>query len=347
MKYCLLTVCALAAVACSHSRSENSAPVLAAATIGPEGGEVAVTSGPQAGLRLTIPAGALAAPTEIRVRDAALLPAPGIYALSYAPVPGQPFTLEPVELRLDVLATLRAPYRVIHVLGTAPGNVLLRQARNGNLVDLEPVAVDLDAGWIEVPLRTLSQCNVVRGPSQSSVAAYWQAPGTAVALADGYSFAVEEVPAGSPFAAPDAYRWRITAPGVDDLIYFRGTAVVGRESDLANWREAWAQRYPVWEHSQVGTVPGSFSTTMAVSSPMNGLSVAGAMTADGQWGWSAPRTIGGTTLRDVVQVTLALAWNRHDLGVGQRQYVFWFAPGVGLLGLSEDAIVHARTTLTP
>jgi hypothetical protein len=333
------------AVACSHSRSENSAPVLAAATIGPDGGQVAVVGGTQDGLRLTIPAGALSEPTEIRVRDTSLSPAPGLYATSMAPVPGRPFTLEPVNLRLEVLATLRAPYLVPNVVETAPGNVVLRQARNGNVIDLEPAAFDLNEGWIEVPLRTLSQCNVVRGPTQQNVAAYWQAMGTTVALADGYSFAVEAVPTGSPFAAADAYRWRITAPGVNDLIYFRGNAVVGRESVLADWREVWTNGYTVWDHSVAGLPPGSFTTAMAVHNPISGLPIAGAMTAGGLWSWSGPRTIGGTTLRDVVQLTLSLAWNRHDLGIGQRQHAFWFAPGVGLLGFAEDAVTRARLTL--
>jgi hypothetical protein len=30
--------------------------------------------------------------------------------------------------------------------------------------------------------------------------------------------------------------------------------------------------------------------------------------------------------------------------VGTRDYRFWFAPGLGLVALAEDGVVHRRTT---
>ncbi|MEO6597561.1 MAG: hypothetical protein ABIP94_22690 [Planctomycetota bacterium] len=55
--------------ACARSKSSSSATVLAAATIGPTGGEVAVTTGSQAGLRLVVPSGALQEAVELRILD--------------------------------------------------------------------------------------------------------------------------------------------------------------------------------------------------------------------------------------------------------------------------------------
>ena len=53
--------------ACGRS---NGPAVLASAMIGPFGGELVVTTGEQAGLKLVVPAGAVPDPTEIRIVDA-------------------------------------------------------------------------------------------------------------------------------------------------------------------------------------------------------------------------------------------------------------------------------------
>lgn len=342
MRACPVLLCGLAAIACSRSGSDNSAPVLAAATIGPEGGVVAIDSGLQAGLRLVIPPGALTAPTEIRVRDVTLEPAPGTYTLQYVAPPAPPFRLEPVDLRLEELATLRAPYQVRNVFDTAPGNVRLRQVRGGNVIDYEPVEVDVVAGWIEVPLRTLAQCSVVAGERVSSVQAYWQPRASSVALTDGYSFHVEDAPANSPFTGTNVYRWRISGPGVEDLIYFDGNAILGRESTTEGWREVWNQSYPAWDYQALALPPGSFSTVAGVSAPMNSLPVSAQLTAVGLWSWGAPREVLDRVLLDNVNFQLTLAWNRHDIGLGQRDYSFWFAPGIGLLAFSQDGVVRSR-----
>ena len=342
MRACPVLLCGLAAIACSRSGSDNSAPVLAAATIGPEGGVVAIDSGLQAGLRLVVPPGALKVPTEIRVRDVSLEPAPGTFALSYAVPPAAPFRLEPVDLRLEELATLRAPYTVRNVHNTAPGNVRLRQVRGVNVIDYEPTAVNVVDGWIEVPLRTLAQCSVVAGERVGRIDAYWQPRASSVALDDGYSFHVEDAPAGSPFTGTNIYRWRISGPGVEDLIYFDNNSILGRESNTDGWRETWYQSYPAWDYHPASLPPGSFSTIVGVSAPMNLLPISGQMTAVGQWSWGAPREVLDRVLLDNVNFQLTLAWNRHDIGLGQRDYSFWFAPGIGLLAFSQDGVVRSR-----
>src|SRR5262245_66229825 len=53
MRLCPLMFCGLAAVACD-SRSDGGPPILAAGTIGPEGGVITVGSGVEAGLTIKI-----------------------------------------------------------------------------------------------------------------------------------------------------------------------------------------------------------------------------------------------------------------------------------------------------
>lgn len=328
-------------LAACHRSSSSSEPVLGSAVIGPDGGELAITGGVQAGLRLTIPPGAVATPTEFRIFDVST----PIYLAENGPVyaapPAQPFRIEPQDLRLDVLATLQAPYQVPYVYGTAPGNVRARQVRNGNSIDLAPTQVDVSAGHIVLRTRTLGSFQVVKGPAVPGVNGYQQAIGASVALADGYSFAVEAVPSTSPFAATDAVCWHITGFGIDDRIYFQGDSVVGRESATATWRERWTDSFPVWSNGPYSLV-GSFTTTTQVEQPIGGPAIGGSMSANGGWYWTDPRLLGTELLYDVLTLRLNLAWNRVDLGVGQRAYVFTFAPGRGLLALSQDGVEHAR-----
>jgi hypothetical protein len=82
-----------------------------------------------------------------------------------------------------------------------------------------------------------------------------------------------------------------------------------------------------------------------VSRPMTQLPIGGQITVSSMWSWSAPRTVAGRLLYDVAKLYLSLAWNRADLGVGQREYQFWFAPGIGLVAFAEDGLVHERTSL--
>jgi hypothetical protein len=318
--------------------------VLASATIGPEGGVVAVASGKQAGLLVTVPPGAIAAPTLLRIVD---VPVPNVASLSFAPQPGDPVRIEPAELRLEVLGTLRLPYRINAILNTAPGNVLARQVRPAATVDVQPPVVDVANGYIELPLRTLAQFQVVPGPAQERIEDYQQAVGPAVALADGWSFAVEEVPANSPFAGANRRRWRLLGPAgeAEELLDFDDSSrLIGRESVTADWREVWASPAIVWQSGVTG-VPVGITTTTQVSSPMSALPIGGLMTAFGLWSWGEPRFVGPQQVYDVCRLRIALAWNRQDLGIGQREYVLSFSPGLGIVALSVDGIVHPRNVL--
>jgi hypothetical protein len=325
--------------------------VLGEATIGPEGGVLAIDTGVQAGLRLTVPSGALMQSTRIRVHDATPVPLPGIGAPVIAAPPAYPFSFEPLDLRLEERATLRMPYETGRLYGTAPGNVRAREQRNGFAIDHDPDLVDVQGGFLELPIRHLSQYEVIRGPVAGGIAEYWPPTGAPVQLADGITFTVEAVPSTSPFASPEALRWVIAGAPVFgaqdvDLLYFDDEhRLLGRESLDEDWREVWSQPYFPWVQAEVSLPVGSVTMLTQVSRPMTQLPIGGQITVSSMWSWSAPRTVAGRLLYDVAKLYLSLAWNRADLGVGQREYQFWFAPGIGLVAFAEDGLVHERTSL--
>jgi hypothetical protein len=209
----------------------------------------------------------------------------------------------------------------------------------------------VSGGFAEVLVRHLSRYEIVRGPVAANLAAYLQAPGTAVQLADDITFAVEPVPAGSPFASAEALRWRISRPvpfqpPEEDLLYFDGDRLLrGREAIDEDWREVWSQPYFPWTQTEVSLPGGSVTMTTQVSKPIGVPPVSGQITVYGMWSWAAPRLVAGTLLYDVAQLRVTLAWNRVDLGVGQREYQWWFAPGIGIVAFAEDGLVHERTSL--
>lgn len=337
----LLVAVLLAVGACGRDGKAPPPDVLATATIGPAGGVLAVDQGPQAGLRLLVPPGALLQATELRVEAASPLPA-GLEAVSAPPEPGAAFTLAPVGLRLQVLATLRAPYRLEVLAQTAPGNVRVRRLLGVDSYDLDPTAVDAVAGRVEVPLRTLGRHQVVRGPVASGIADYRPlADGVQVALADGFAFTAAHVTSG-PFATPSTFSWRVTGPGIDDLLFFTAGWLAGRESSIENWREVWSQAYDVWTHGSVSPAPGALTMPVAVQQPIGSAPVGGQITVFGLWTWEPPLQVGDRLLCDVLRLRVTLAWNRADLGVGQREYLFWLSPGLGLVGFAQDGVVRLR-----
>jgi hypothetical protein len=331
--------------ACSHASNTSRQNTLGSAVIGPEGGEIVVASGEQAGLRLTVPSGAIAEPTTIEIVDASLTPEPSPLIAPATVGLGAPFVLEPRELRLDVPATLRLPYRVRDIAGTGAGNVRARQLRNGNAIDHEPTTVDVSAAWMEVPVRTFARFQAVRGPVVGDITTYWQQAGQVIELSGGRSFATEPVPGPSPFESPTAVRWRLDGPEEEALLYFDGVDLRGRESVTDGWRELWAQPYSIWTNGPAAVPAGGLTTNATITMTSGTTSSVGSVTTFGSWSWSGPRTVAGRRLFDIARLTVSVAWQRVDIGVGQVQYEFWFAPGIGLVGYSEDGVVFERLVL--
>lgn len=330
-------------VACSRS---NGPAVLTVATIGPAGGELMVTSGQHAGLKLVVPAGAVSEPVELRIVEVPRVLFTGSAAPVMAAPPGEPFRIEPESLRLDVLGTLEAPYRPATLQNTAAGNVRFQQTRDGITRLYDPAVVDIAAGRVSMPIRTFGRYQVVPGPRVQGPNEYRPALGSLVALDGGFSFAVEEIPADAPveFRTTGAQRWRIRGPSIDDSIYVDGDLFLGRDSSPGGWVEVWANPALVWQDLR-GSQPFAVTTAMAVRYLTQGTSMPGQMTVFGTWNWSEPRFVGPRQFFDVLQLTVSLAWDRQDIGIGQRSYRFLFAPEVGLIALVQDGITYARTVL--
>lgn len=317
--------------------------VAAAAVVGPAGGELVVTSGPQQGLRLIVPAGAIASPVEVRVvelQEPAVALPPGVMTTVMVGQPGRPFRLEPVDLVLAAPVRLLAPF-VEDPLLIPLGNVRLQQAGVAALTT--PSAVDMVAGLAEFSLASFGANQVVRGPvGVTGRWGYLPALGATSSFGDGWTFACEPAPPTSPFAALGAFAWRIRGPQVEDVLYVVQDRLVGRESVLEGWREVWNAPLEL-----IQSVPGlganwNYQNTTAQVS-RGSSTFAGTIDSTRRIAGTAPRVIGGALVQDQMALELTLVWNRPDLGIGQRRYDFVFAPGLGVVALGQDGIERIRT----
>lgn len=330
--------------ACNSGRGGRSVEVIAAAaTLGPEGGELAVASGPQQGLRLIVPPGALANPVEVRVVELDALPVilpAGLLPLSTVSQPGRPFRLEPIDLVLAAPARLLAPFRE-EPTQIPLGNVRLQRA--GVADPAAPGAVDLVAGQAEFSLLAFGAHQVVRSRvGVSTLAEYLPALGATSSFADGWTFACEPAAPGSPFAALGAAAWRIRGPQVDDVLYVVQDRLVGRASASEGWTEVWNAPLELIQSAPGLTGNWNFQNTTSLVS-VGASSFPGSISSTRRIAGTAPRTIEGALVLDQLAMELTLVWNRPDLGMGQRRYDFVFAPGLGMVVLSQDGIGRIRT----
>src|SRR5262249_35934713 len=143
----------------------------------PDGGEVRVADGPLAGVALTVPPGALAAPVELRIVRLAdpghAFPEP--QALHIDPSLGEvaePLRVEPPAQEFGKPARLHLRYDPQGIDVTAPGNVRVRHASARGDQRIEPDGVDVDAGEVKVDIAICGTFGVVLGPVQPSLQAY-------------------------------------------------------------------------------------------------------------------------------------------------------------------------------
>ncbi|MBL8732296.1 MAG: hypothetical protein JNN13_08005 [Planctomycetes bacterium] len=321
--------------ACHGSGSSSTSTVLASATIGPAGGIVVVSEGRQAGLQLIVPAGALTSAEQVRVLDG--IPR-GVSSVSQAILPGDPFVIEPLGLTLTIPATLRAPFRVERVVRTAPGNVRARRSTDTSYIDYSPIAIDLDAGYATFELRVFGRMQIVEAEARS-LTDYVPANGT-VQLEGGASFTVEGAPTTGPFVGLAVSSWRFLAAGDWQSFYFDAAGnLVGRET--AYWAETWNEPYTVWQDVRLGQLYG-LDTATQVRTPPSNPAIGGHMTASASFAFTEPRQFGDELVLDAARLRIDLAWNRVDLGVGQAQWQFVFAPDRGLLSLTLDGVAWSR-----
>ncbi len=357
----LAVLCSLGLLtACGSSGGGSGEPVLGSARIGLDGGELRVLEGPQAGLVLTVPPGALDRNTTIRIVQAATPPlAPeslgagnesGDPETSTVQPPGLPYRLEPVDVQFRQAATLRMPYRPeAHFYLTGLGNVRVRQQSPAAVWDREPVEVDVLGRYVETRVTIGGTFQVVTGPKVTGIHQYFPPVGAPVPLGNGARFHCE--PHEDPRLQPRGIeRWRFELlPLVRDMAWLReGGYFVGRESAAESWLELWpgqAGNFEQIRHYFEVTDFGAPFATEVFNPATTTVATGGSARLRTSWRFAEPRTVAGQRFLDVLELRLAVRWNRVDLLPGEDALTIWLAPGVGVLAVRDDTTVYERTTL--
>lgn len=339
-----LAVAVLAAVAmasaCSRSHGgQDSSTVLVAAVVGPDGGTLRVDDGEHAGLQLVVPPGALTTTMEVRVLA---VPQPQIL-LSTLPAASVVFRLEPDALALGNLAVLRMPYRPEQVYDTAPGNVVARTSVDGVDVDRPPVLVDLAAKVMTTTIDRFGAYRVVPGPV-AALDDYRPVRDDVVDLGGGVTFVAEAVPTASPFAAVAAERWRVNWPEGEQILYFQGDQLVGREWLLESRRDTLTQPVFVWNQGDRTLPPPPEVRSFLLEQPIGTTPVLGTVVVFGAWYWDQPQFVVDQLYADTIRLRISLGWSGNGIAAGSTELEFVFGAGVGLLALAEDGIERTRQT---
>lgn len=329
--------------ACSGSDGPRDT-VLAAATIGVAGGQLEVTEGLYNGLRLTVPGGALAQDVQVRFVKPAP-PPPGTYNPAVVTGPGPYVRIEPEELTFQQPATLRLPYLPQSLIAQGPGNVRAAHVTAAGWNYLEAPVVDWVLGRIELEIDSLGGYQVVPGAHAGSMTAYLPSNGTPVPLQGGYTFAYESV-LPPRFGARAITRWLVSTGSYAEGIYFEDWRAAGRVNPNADWEEIWATTIDTMLLEAYATTPPQVTATQ-VYSPISATTVTwpGTATVLGRFALDVPVRCNGREFRDVLKVRLQIGWERPDLGTGDTELVYWFAPGVGLVQLGIDGVIRQRTDL--
>jgi len=334
----LLTLVALAA-ACGGSGSSATA-ALGVATIGPAGGILVVERGQQQGLVLEVPAGAVARPTEFRVVAEAGGGSPSAPTGAGVPAVAAPLRIEPVELVSPVSMRLRIPYQPANISGTGAGNVDVRQKSAALSSDYDPEAIDAIAGWVEISVKTLGRFEVVVAPTPADLLSYLPPVGEVASLEDGFIFTIEPEPVLSPLAGLDVVAWSIAGPSFNEQIIAGGPALLGRRSG-ALWAEEWSIPYDPF--SDPGAALANMSSQTAAVTDFAALSIVSAtVTPLGYFQYALPIRYDEQLYTDIGQLVIHVAYDRPDLGVGERQVTMWLSPEVGLLRLGVDGVAYDR-----
>lgn len=354
----LAFLCSLGCLAaCGSSGGGSGEPVLGSARIGLGGGELRVLDGPQAGLVLTVPPGALDRETALRIVQAATPPlAPEAGAVGGDPEtssvqqPGLPFRIEPVDVQFREAATLRLPYQPeVHFYRTGLGNVRIRQQSPAAVWDREPQAVDVLGRHVETRVTIGGTFQVVTGPKVTGIHQYFPPVGAPVPLSNGARFHCEPHP-DLRLQPRGTERWRFELlPLVRDLAWLReGGYFVGRESAAESWLELWPSQVGNFEqirHFAEVVGYGDAFATEVFNPATTTVATGGSARLRTSWRFAEPRTVAGQRFLDVLELRLAVRWDRADLLPGEDQLTVWLAPGVGVLAVRDDSTVYERTAL--
>ena len=299
-----------------------------------------VESGKQAGLVLEIPAGVLTEAIEFRITDRPFQPLPPGAAVS-PPQVGYPFRIEPAALVVDTKCRLRVPYQPSSVSFAGPGNVVVNQVSPFAERDYDPEDLSVTEAWVEIGIKTFGEFQVRLGPQVTSLLDYTPPMDQVATLTGGFAFVVESEPTTSPFVAPEAQQWHLIGPTMDESVIFVNGLIVGRRSESQNWLEIWDEPYGPYQTPGPGFAipqPG----IMQVQAPIGTLGVGASLMQLGSYVFGEPREYNGGLQLDVLKLTINVAYNRADLGNGERQLTFWLSPTEGLLSVMIDGVVYDR-----
>lgn len=335
-----LLLCALGG-ACHKSRSSSDAPLLASSRIGPEGGVLTVDGGEQRGLILTVDPGVLAETVNFRVLEVVPMRLPDGAVLSSDGVVASPFRIEPADLVLRQSVTLRVPYRSANIRNTGPGNVELTQVSPYNSRGYDPEAIDVENGWVEVGVKSFGDFAVVVAPFTQNLLDYQPNVGEVATMTGGFALEVAAEPASSPFVDPGAVQWRLTGPQLDESLIFIGGNLVGRRAGNGAWLEVWDEEFSPFQQAGAGFVIPT-AGVMQVQAPVGALPIGASVMPFGLYRFEPPVMFDGSLEREVMKLSINVAYSRADLGAGERQLVFWLSPNKGLLQVSVDGVIYDR-----
>lgn len=300
-----------------------------------------VQGGPQDGLVLEIPPGVLTEAIEFRILEAPR----GVLPTGAVPVSegfgGYPFRIEPATLVVDTACRLRMPYMPAANWMGGPGNVVINQINPWAIRDYDPENLSVVEGWVEISVKTMGQFQVRLAQQPTSLLDYTPPMGEVAMLEGGFAFTVDEEPMTSPFADPAAQQWRLIGPAFDEAVIFNNGQIYGRRSEAASWLEIWDEPYNPYQ-----VVGGNFSipqpTTMTVENPIGVLGIGATVMYLGTFVYSEPFEYDGSLELDVLKITLNVAYNRADLGNGERRMTYWLSPTSGLLRVMVDGVIYNR-----
>lgn len=325
---------------CADSRHDRPTdPLLASASIGPAGGALLVEDGDYVGLELTVPAGAIAERTTVRL--VAVIEAQPM--LATLPLASPVFRIEPEELTLATPATLRVPYFPERIFETAPGNVVVRTSVGGLTVDRPPLLVDPVARRLVATIERFGACRVVAGPV-AALDDYRPPLDDVVDLGDGITFVAEAVPADSSFFAVADERWRVGSAAGELCLYFAGDRLIGRESTLEDRREQLATGVDVWRQGDRSVPPPPEVRPFLLEQPIGSVPTLAGMVVFGAWYWDSPRFVVDQLVVDTIRLRVSLGWSGNDIAAGSTEFEFVFGAGQGLLAFVENGVERTRQT---
>lgn len=316
-----------------HEGSSSVGRTVASSSIGPEGGVVTVADGPQAGMRIEVPPGAVVTPTTFTVVELSAQVPPALQGQATEPVVGLPFRIEPDGVVMGAHVTVRVPYLAGATVATAPGNVRVHQVSAYATRNIDPVRVEVLEQSVEFRTLTFGRFQVQQGPVAGGLVEYLQGVGQPVELDGGYQF-VRGPGAPPEFSGEALQRWRLTGNGEVYELVFDDESIVGRA-----WPGVWSEVWSSPASPFLSLAEGGFSLqarTAQLYAPSLGYMQFVSVQMLGYYQFGLPRDFAGTQWRDVLELVVDVDYEWTAGLIESRVLVFQFARGLGLLSVNVD-----------